>query len=62
MGTAQRVGVPMAAQLLEEGRYLVVWPLEQPLVAAGCSFAIDVYGGGDLLRVEDVRFSLCAKN
>jgi hypothetical protein len=54
MGEGQRLGVPMAAQLLEEGRYLVLWPLQQPLVVAGCGFVIDAYTGGDSVLVDEV--------
>jgi hypothetical protein len=52
----QRMGVPMAAHLLEGGRYLVLWPEHQPLMANGCAFAVDSYSNGDLISAAEVKF------
>eukprot|EP00198_Chlamydomonas_reinhardtii_P000982 XP_001690317.1 predicted protein [Chlamydomonas reinhardtii] len=50
----ERLGFPLAARPLEDGRYFVVWPLEAPLTADGQRFLVDPYGRGGLLLLQEV--------
>ncbi|GIL57243.1 hypothetical protein Vafri_12501 [Volvox africanus] len=50
----ERLGFPLAARPLEDGRYFVLWPLDAPLTADGQRFLVDPYGRGGLLLLEEV--------
>ncbi|KAG2501503.1 hypothetical protein HYH03_000011 [Edaphochlamys debaryana] len=50
----ERLGFPLAARPLEDGRYFVLWPLEAPLTADGQRFLVDPYGRGGLLLMDEV--------
>lgn len=59
MQVCARLGFTLRAQLLDDERYVVLWP--QPggggAAAAGggqaAGFVVDAYGGGDLLPVAE---------
>ncbi|GFR44414.1 hypothetical protein Agub_g5647, partial [Astrephomene gubernaculifera] len=50
----ERLGFPLAARPLEEGRYFVLWPRDVSLTANGQRFLVDPYGRGGLLLAEEV--------
>ncbi|GLI67606.1 hypothetical protein VaNZ11_011851 [Volvox africanus] len=50
----ERLGFPLAARPLEDGRYFVLWPVDAPLTADGQRFLVDPYGRGGLLLLEEV--------
>ncbi|EFJ46581.1 hypothetical protein VOLCADRAFT_93041 [Volvox carteri f. nagariensis] len=49
-----RLGFPLAARPLEDGRYFVLWPVDAPLTADGQRFLVDPYGRGGLLLLDEV--------
>lgn len=55
---SSRLGLPLHAQPLEGGRYLVLWPAaaeQQALLAvSGRRFLVDPYGAGALLALDEV--------
>ena len=55
MEICARVGIPMKAALLEEGRYAVLWPEHEPLCIAGEEVVIDVYSEGALFLLSEVH-------
>ena len=55
-----RLGYQLQARVLDDRRYVVLAPPQQAGHGASVSeqtqgFVVDAYGGGDLLRVEEVR-------
>lgn len=51
-----RMGLQISAAVLEEGRHCVVWPTHKPLqLASGEDVVVDVYSGGALYRLKEVR-------
>ncbi|KAK9821466.1 hypothetical protein WJX81_006037 [Elliptochloris bilobata] len=54
MELCRRLGLPLAAAILDEGRYVVLWPEATPLAACGQRVVIDPYCGGDLLLLSEV--------
>lgn len=54
-----RIGLPMKAALLEEGRYAVLWPEPDHLRIAGEEVVIDVFSEGALFLLSEVSFCSC---
>ena len=54
MEVCARIGLPLRAAVLEEGRYTVLWPKCQPLSLAGQEVVIDVYSQGSLFLLSEV--------
>ena len=56
------MGLRMAARLLDNGRYVVLWPMDAPLRTCGEHFVVDAYSQGALFLMDEVGCSprLCA--
>lgn len=54
MEVCQRIGLPMAARLLDGGRYVVLWPTGAPLRTCGQQFVVDAYSQGELFLLAEV--------
>lgn len=52
MEVCRRAGLPMSACVLED--YLVVFPTHEPLGPPDCPMVVDVYSGGELMRMDEV--------
>ncbi len=50
-----RLGLPMRATLLEEGRYAVLWPEHEALRIAGEEVVVDVFSEGALFLLNEVH-------
>lgn len=48
------MGLRMAAQPLEGGRYFVLWPVDAPLASCGQRFVVDAYSQGALFLLDEV--------
>ena len=51
---AQRMGLRMAARLLDGGQYVVIWPMDAPLRTCGQHFVVDAYSQGALFLMDEV--------
>ena len=51
---AQRMGLRMAARLLDGGQYVVIWPMDAPLRTCGQQFVVDAYSQGALFLMDEV--------
>ena len=49
------MGLRMAAQPLEGGRYFVLWPTDVPLRSCGQRFVVDAYSKGALFLLDEAR-------
>lgn len=60
-----RLGLTLRAQLLDDERYVVLWPQPSGTQGAEASqiagFVVDAYGGGDLIPVHEVSEGLGLK-
>ena len=54
MEVCQRMGLDMAARLLDGGRYVVLWPTDAPLRTCGQQFVVDAYQQGELYLLNEV--------
>lgn len=54
------MGLRMAAQPLEGGRYFVLWPTDAPLRSCGQRFVVDAYSKGALFLLDEARASFSA--
>ncbi|KAK9829669.1 hypothetical protein WJX72_007262 [[Myrmecia] bisecta] len=54
MEVCQRLGLPMAAQPLENGKHFVLWPRAHRLRAAGKEFVVDANSEGSLFAVDEI--------
>ena len=54
MEVCQRMGLPMAARLLDGGRYVVLWPTDAPLRTCGQQFVVDAYSQGEPFLLAEV--------
>ncbi|BDA45434.1 probable UPF0162 protein XF_1494 at C-terminar half [Coccomyxa sp. Obi] len=54
MEVCERMGLRMAAQPLEGGRYFVLWPTDAPLRSCGQRFVVDAYSKGALFLLDEV--------
>jgi hypothetical protein len=54
MEVCARMGLRMAAQPLEGGRYFVLWPTDAPLASCGQRFVVDAYSQGALFLLDEV--------
>lgn len=57
MEVCQRLGLEMEGMVLED--YFVVWPKGQDLKVGGTSLCVDVYSGGEIMRVSEGRSPCC---
>ena len=55
MEVCARMGLAMAARLLDGGRYVVLWPTDAPLRTCGQQFVVDAYSQGELFLLDEVR-------
>ena len=55
MEVCARVGLAMAARLLDGGRYVVLWPTDAPLRTCGQQFVVDAYSQGELFLLDEVK-------
>ena len=53
MEVCERMGLRMAAQPLEGGRYFVLWPTDAPLRSCGQRFVVDAYSEGALFLLDE---------
>ncbi len=58
MEVCQRMGLHMAARLLDSGRYVVLWPTDAPLRTCGQQFVVDAYSQGELFLLAEVCWPL----
>lgn len=59
MEVCSRLGLPLCARPLEDGRYWLLWPERQELSAPGGQrLVLDAYGCGSVLRLEEVRLMM----
>lgn len=55
MEVCARLGLPLAARILDRGRYLVLWPQQQELQVGGRPLVIDPYSQGVPLLADEVN-------
>ena len=54
MEVCARLGLPLSARILEHGRYLVLWPMQQAYAVDGQQVVIDAYSQGVPVLADEV--------